>query len=245
MRWPWERDLVIGSGKRQAAIATLNECKSRYNWLPTLSRWSFLMETDNHMSDFCKSKDVRSHSRIDARYLKTIIVIAVVYFVVAKFGLSFAFSTKQVTAIWPSTGVAVAAMLLGGYRVWPAIYLGAFAINALIGGSVVVAATIAIGNTLAPAAALFALRRLLDINMPGLDGVEVLRQIKVNSETRQIQVIILTTTDDPREINRCYELGCSVCITKPVDPSAFIEAIKRLGLFISVVSLPTDPARTM
>ena len=79
---------------------------------------------------------------------------------------------------------------------------------------------------------------LLDINMPGLDGVEVLRQIKAHPQTRMIPVLMLTTTDDPREIQRCYELGCNTYITKPVDPAAFIEAIVRLGLFISVVSVP-------
>ena len=53
---------------------------------------------------------------------------------------------------------------------------------------------------------------------------------------------MLTTTDDPREANRCYDLGCNVYITKPVEPSAFIDAINRLGLMISVVRMPTDPA---
>jgi CheY-like chemotaxis protein len=81
---------------------------------------------------------------------------------------------------------------------------------------------------------------LLDINMPGVDGVEVLRQIKADAGTKKIPVIMLTTTDDPREINRCYELGCAVYVTKPVDPSAFIDAVHRLGLFISVVTLPFD-----
>jgi len=85
---------------------------------------------------------------------------------------------------------------------------------------------------------------LLDINMPGLDGVEVLRQVKANAETRLIPVIMLTTTDDPREIDRCYELGCNVYITKPVEPQAFIEAIVRLGLFISVVSVPSVDGKT-
>jgi CheY-like chemotaxis protein len=85
---------------------------------------------------------------------------------------------------------------------------------------------------------------LLDINMPGgLDGIEVLRQIKSHPETKSIPVIMLTTTDDPREVNRCYELGCNVYITKPVEPSTFIDAIHRLGLFISVVSLPSMDGR--
>jgi CheY-like chemotaxis protein len=84
---------------------------------------------------------------------------------------------------------------------------------------------------------------LLDINMPGIDGVEVLRQIKSDANAKRIPVLMLTTTDDPREINRCYELGCNVYITKPVAPAAFIEAIQRLGLFIAVVNVPTDPAK--
>jgi CheY-like chemotaxis protein len=79
---------------------------------------------------------------------------------------------------------------------------------------------------------------LLDIKMPRVDGVEVLRQLKANPSTAVIPVIILTTTDDPREIQRCYELGCSVYITKPVDYQAFVEAIHRLGLFLQVVRVP-------
>jgi len=82
---------------------------------------------------------------------------------------------------------------------------------------------------------------LLDINMPGLDGVEVLRQIKSDPRSRLIPVLMLTTTDDIREINRCYALGCNAYITKPVDPSRFIEAIQQLGLFISVINTPIDP----
>jgi CheY-like chemotaxis protein len=79
---------------------------------------------------------------------------------------------------------------------------------------------------------------LLDINMPGsINGIEVLRQIKSNPATRAVPVIMLTTTDDPREIKLCYELGCSVYITKPVDSLLFIEAIQRLGLFLQVIRL--------
>jgi len=82
---------------------------------------------------------------------------------------------------------------------------------------------------------------LLDIKMPGsVDGVEVLRQIKADPVKRKLPVIMLTTTDDPREITKCYDLGCSIYIAKPVDPTQFIEAIRRLGLLISVVSLPPE-----
>lgn len=81
---------------------------------------------------------------------------------------------------------------------------------------------------------------LLDINMPRLDGIEVLRQIKANERTAKIPVIMLTTTDDPREVERCYQLGCSVYITKPVMYEEFIEAVRRLGLFLSIVKVPSE-----
>lgn len=82
---------------------------------------------------------------------------------------------------------------------------------------------------------------LLDINMPGgVDGVEVLRRIKADPERARTPVIMLTTTDDPREVERCYELGCNVYIVKPVDPGAFVESVAKLGLFVSVVSVPEE-----
>ena len=79
---------------------------------------------------------------------------------------------------------------------------------------------------------------LLDIRMPKVDGVEVLRQVKADSELRKIPVIMLTTTDDPREVERCHSIGCSSYIVKPVDYDKFAEAIKNLGLYISLVEVP-------
>lgn len=79
---------------------------------------------------------------------------------------------------------------------------------------------------------------LLDIRMPKLDGIEVLRRIKGNPELAKLPVIMLTTTDDSREVERCYELGCSVYIQKPVDYDRFAEAIRRLGLFVTLVLAP-------
>jgi len=76
---------------------------------------------------------------------------------------------------------------------------------------------------------------LLDINMPRMDGVEVLRRMKADEQLREIPVMILTTTDDPREVEKCYRLGCNVYITKPVDFSMFAETLRRLGLFLQVV----------
>lgn len=81
---------------------------------------------------------------------------------------------------------------------------------------------------------------LLDINMPRVDGVEVLRRLKADANTRELPVIMLTTTDDPREVQRCYELGCSSYVTKPVEYDRFVEAIRRLGLFLSIVKVPRE-----
>jgi CheY-like chemotaxis protein len=79
---------------------------------------------------------------------------------------------------------------------------------------------------------------LLDIRMPKVDGIEVLRQLKKDEELCKMPVIILTTTDDPREVDECYKLGCSSYITKPVDYEEFVEVIKKLGLFLLVVKVP-------
>ena len=79
---------------------------------------------------------------------------------------------------------------------------------------------------------------LLDLNMPGIDGFQVLERMKADERARRIPVIVLTTTDDRREVQRCYELGCNVYITKPVDYVQFSEAIRKLGLFLSIVRVP-------
>ena len=84
---------------------------------------------------------------------------------------------------------------------------------------------------------------LLDINMPRIDGIDVLRRLKADARTSRIPTIMLTTTDDPREVNRCYELGCNVYITKPVEYEAFIEAIRRLGFFLQIVKIASNGLR--
>lgn len=81
---------------------------------------------------------------------------------------------------------------------------------------------------------------LLDLSLPRVNGEEVLRQIKSDPRTREVPVVVLTLTDDPREVRRCYDLGCSSYVVKPVAPPAFTEAILRLGLFLAVVRVP-DP----
>jgi len=79
---------------------------------------------------------------------------------------------------------------------------------------------------------------LLDIRMPKVDGIEVLRRIKADVNLRKLPVIMLTTTDDTREVERCHQLGCSVYIQKPVDYEKFAEAIRRLGMFVTLMLMP-------
>jgi CheY-like chemotaxis protein len=81
---------------------------------------------------------------------------------------------------------------------------------------------------------------LLDLNLPEMDGCQVLQKIKSNDRTRKIPVVMLTTTDNPSEIARCYELGCNVYITKPVEYEAFCEAIRNLGMFLTIVKIPDE-----
>jgi DNA-binding response OmpR family regulator len=79
---------------------------------------------------------------------------------------------------------------------------------------------------------------LLDLNLPDMTGIDILTKVKANQHTKRAPVIILTTTDDQREIQRCYDLGANVYITKPVDYENFANAIRQLGLFLSVMQVP-------
>jgi CheY-like chemotaxis protein len=80
---------------------------------------------------------------------------------------------------------------------------------------------------------------LLDLNLPDMSGTDILVQIKAEgSPLRRAPVVVLTTTDDQREIQRCYDLGCNVYITKPLNYESFAQAIRQLGLFLSVIQVP-------
>ena len=78
---------------------------------------------------------------------------------------------------------------------------------------------------------------LLDLNLPDMTGLDILAKIKANVHLKRSPVIVLTTTDDSREIQRCYDLGANVYITKPVDYEGFANAIRQLGLFFSVIQV--------
>jgi len=79
---------------------------------------------------------------------------------------------------------------------------------------------------------------LLDINLPGLDGIEILGNIKSDEKLRSIPVIMLTSTDTRAEIDRCYRLGANGYVAKPIDIRELGEKLKRLGMFLEIVELP-------
>jgi CheY-like chemotaxis protein len=79
---------------------------------------------------------------------------------------------------------------------------------------------------------------LLDLNLPDMSGTDILARIKADEYLRRTPVIVLTTTDDKLEIQRCYDLGCNVYITKPVEYDSFATAIRQLGLFLAVMQVP-------
>lgn len=79
---------------------------------------------------------------------------------------------------------------------------------------------------------------LLDLNLPDGRGTDLLEWLRADAKYHDLLIIVLTTTDDEAEVKRCYELGCNVYLTKPIDPEAFAGAIKQLGLFLAVVQVP-------
>lgn len=79
---------------------------------------------------------------------------------------------------------------------------------------------------------------LLDLNLPDMSGTDILARIKGEGPLKRTPVVVLTTTDDKIEIQRCYDLGCNVYITKPVNYESFADAIRQLGLFLSVIQVP-------
>ena len=79
---------------------------------------------------------------------------------------------------------------------------------------------------------------VMDLNMPGIDGFDILRHLKADEGTRNMPVVVLTTTDNPKDIDRCYALGCNAFMTKPIGYDDFSEAIRKLGLMLTVVRVP-------
>ncbi len=80
---------------------------------------------------------------------------------------------------------------------------------------------------------------LLDIRMPKIDGMQVLKYLKQNEKYKKIPIIMMTTSDRPSEVNECYNFGCNFYVKKQIDYKKFVDSIKKIIDFINVVQLPT------
>jgi CheY-like chemotaxis protein len=81
---------------------------------------------------------------------------------------------------------------------------------------------------------------ILDLNMPRLSGTDVLLRLKDDPDLSRIPVFVLTTTDNPAELDRCYTLGASACLVKPVDYGAFDDMMRHLADFLKSARLPDE-----
>src|SRR5688572_5649894 len=81
---------------------------------------------------------------------------------------------------------------------------------------------------------------IADLNMPRLSGFEILQRLKSDEELARIPVYVMTTTDNPAEIERCYQLGAAAYLVKPLDYGVFGEMVRRLAEFLASVRLPGE-----
>ena len=108
--------------------------------------------------------DRRAQERSPLRQLAIALLVFVAYVAAAKAGFQFAFVAEQVTTVWAPTGIAIASLLLWGPRLWPAIWLGAFVVNAGTTAPPWTALVLASGNTLEAVPACWVLRRIPSFN---------------------------------------------------------------------------------
>jgi CheY-like chemotaxis protein len=82
---------------------------------------------------------------------------------------------------------------------------------------------------------------LLDIKMPRMDGIEVLKAIRSDPSLKMLSVVMLTSSREEPDLKKCYELGVNAYVVKPVDFKDFIEAVKQVGIFWAVINeLPPE-----
>jgi integral membrane sensor domain MASE1 len=149
--------------------------------------------------------------RVFPIYPLQVALLAAVYFGAAKLGLTMAFVTEQVTAVWPPTGIALAALLVFGRRLWPAITLGAFLANATANEPLGTAAGIAVGNTLEALLGAWLLR-LVEFD-PALGRVkDVLGLVVLAAGTSTMVSATAAAT--------CRFCGCSGCSARSSSAAA-------------------------
>ncbi len=79
---------------------------------------------------------------------------------------------------------------------------------------------------------------LLDLKMPRMDGIQVLKKLKSDERMRLIPVVILTSSREDRDLEECYSLGISAYVVKPVRFTEFVEAVKKIGMFWALINEP-------
>ena len=79
---------------------------------------------------------------------------------------------------------------------------------------------------------------LLDLKLPKIDGIEVLKQIRANPVTQLLPVVVLTSSKEESDVTTCYKYNCNSYVRKPVDFNQFAEAVKQLGLYWLVLNEP-------
>ncbi|TDF36345.1 response regulator [Alteromonadaceae bacterium M269] len=79
---------------------------------------------------------------------------------------------------------------------------------------------------------------LLDINMPVMDGYEVIKFVRSHEGTRLLPIVMLTTAEDKREVTKCYELGCNLFMKKPIEHSELTSLIQQLGAILAPMRVP-------
>ena len=82
---------------------------------------------------------------------------------------------------------------------------------------------------------------LLDLKLPKVDGLDVLRELRADERTRLIPVVVLTSSAEEQDLLRSYGLGANSYVRKPVDFTQFVEAVRQLGLYWMVINHPAPP----